>query len=575
MAASPISFARGAPAPELIPAAELADCAHAVALRDGARVFAYGPGGGYGPLREWVAERHGVEPGRVVLTVGGLHGFVLYVAEALARRPGRVLVEGPTYDRPLKILAQRVRRGGGARHGRGRTRPGRPGARASANARPAFVPVHDPDLPESQRADALGRATAAHRRDRRTARAPGARRRPVRARSLRGRTGDDAARADAKASSSLTRPRSRRPSRRGSERGTSCSRLRKPRHSRSERSRRTSHRRFSLRPRSPSSWSAGASNRIWSAFARELRARRDAMIASLERTFHEDASWNRPEGGYFIWLELGDRRRRLRARGARRRERRRHRAGPRLLPARVECRQLVGAACVQLRDAGANRRGRRASCGAALATTSRRAARRARERSKRNPPAKPIATQRMMRNSRRVEVEKKRKSTRDLLAVLERDHDGVEGEHSEDDQRPRSVALLRRRGRVGPFHEGNPTRRDRPRRAEAGAGRAGAASVARERRLALRGRSGTADSREERRGSRVGSNSRRRWRVSVSSSSSKAAPQRPARILSSGSGSYKPQADKSPAICACSQIGKNTCKFSNFLADVVSVCNAC
>ncbi len=106
MAASPISFARGAPAPELIPAAELADCAHAVALRDGARVFAYGPGGGYGPLREWVAARHGVEPGRVVLTVGGLHGFVLYVAEALARRPGRVLVEGPTYDRPLKILAR-------------------------------------------------------------------------------------------------------------------------------------------------------------------------------------------------------------------------------------------------------------------------------------------------------------------------------------------------------------------------------------------------------------------------------------------------------------------------------------
>ena len=104
--ATSISFARGAPAPELIPTAELADCAHAVALRDGAQVFSYGPGGGYGPLREWVAARHGVDPGRVVLTVGGLHGFVLYVAEALARRPGRVLVEGPTYDRPLKILAR-------------------------------------------------------------------------------------------------------------------------------------------------------------------------------------------------------------------------------------------------------------------------------------------------------------------------------------------------------------------------------------------------------------------------------------------------------------------------------------
>ena len=106
MAEPPISFARGAPGPELIPAAELADCAHAAALREGARVFSYGPGAGYEPLREWVAERHGVEPDRVVLTVGGLLGFVLYAGGLLERRPGRVLVEGPTYDRPLKVLAR-------------------------------------------------------------------------------------------------------------------------------------------------------------------------------------------------------------------------------------------------------------------------------------------------------------------------------------------------------------------------------------------------------------------------------------------------------------------------------------
>ena len=106
MAEQPISFARGAPGLSLIPAAELADCAHAVALREGAHVFAYGPGGGYAPLREWIAERHGVEPPRVVLTVGGLLGFSFYVAEQLAHQPGRVLVEAPTYDRSLKILAR-------------------------------------------------------------------------------------------------------------------------------------------------------------------------------------------------------------------------------------------------------------------------------------------------------------------------------------------------------------------------------------------------------------------------------------------------------------------------------------
>jgi len=103
---APISFARGAPAPELIPSAELAECAYAVAQRDGARIFAYGPGGGYAPLREWIAGRHGVDAGRVVLTVGGLQGFVFYAAEQLMRKPGRVLVEAPSYDRPLKILAR-------------------------------------------------------------------------------------------------------------------------------------------------------------------------------------------------------------------------------------------------------------------------------------------------------------------------------------------------------------------------------------------------------------------------------------------------------------------------------------
>jgi 2-aminoadipate transaminase len=102
----PISFARGAPAPELIPAEQLAECAYAVAQRDGAKVFSYGPGGGYGPLRDWVAGRHGVDAGRVMLTVGGLQGFVFYAAEQLARRRGRVLVEAPSYDRPLKILAR-------------------------------------------------------------------------------------------------------------------------------------------------------------------------------------------------------------------------------------------------------------------------------------------------------------------------------------------------------------------------------------------------------------------------------------------------------------------------------------
>jgi 2-aminoadipate transaminase len=106
VSSQPISFARGAPGPQLIPAVELAECARDVGLREGAAVFSYGPSGGYAPLREWVADGLGVDPARVVLTVGGLLGFVLYAGELLERRPGRVLVEAPSYDRPLKILAR-------------------------------------------------------------------------------------------------------------------------------------------------------------------------------------------------------------------------------------------------------------------------------------------------------------------------------------------------------------------------------------------------------------------------------------------------------------------------------------
>ena len=98
-----ISFARGVPAPECLPVEELADCARAAIERDGPAVLSYGPGGGYGPLREWLAARHGVEPARVVITSGSLQGFV-FLAEQLVQPGARVLVEAPTYDRPLKIL---------------------------------------------------------------------------------------------------------------------------------------------------------------------------------------------------------------------------------------------------------------------------------------------------------------------------------------------------------------------------------------------------------------------------------------------------------------------------------------
>ena len=126
-------------------------------------MLSYGPGGGYGPLREWIAARHGVEPSRVVVTSGSLQGFV-FLVEQLVQPGARVLVEAPTYDRPLKILARL-----------GAEVVGLPmdddGLQIDALERalaegPAGLSLHDRDVPESERTDAFRGAAPAHRRAR-------------------------------------------------------------------------------------------------------------------------------------------------------------------------------------------------------------------------------------------------------------------------------------------------------------------------------------------------------------------------------------------------------------------------
>ncbi len=97
-----ISFARGIPAPECLPVDELADCAREAVRRDGRTILSYGSTLGYEPLRELIAERHGVEPARVVVTNGSLQGFHFLLDHFAGR--GTVIVERPTYDRPRKIL---------------------------------------------------------------------------------------------------------------------------------------------------------------------------------------------------------------------------------------------------------------------------------------------------------------------------------------------------------------------------------------------------------------------------------------------------------------------------------------
>src|SRR5919204_4833211 len=99
-----ISFARGVPAPDCLPIQEIGECAQAALLRVERDTVQYGAAAGFPPLRELLAERHGVESSRVFASNGSLQGLV-FLATHLLRDNRRVLVEPPTYDRPLKILA--------------------------------------------------------------------------------------------------------------------------------------------------------------------------------------------------------------------------------------------------------------------------------------------------------------------------------------------------------------------------------------------------------------------------------------------------------------------------------------
>jgi 2-aminoadipate transaminase len=99
-----ISFARGNPSPDILPVEAFGECAQAVIAREGRTILNYGPAFGYGPLREWVAAQHDVDPSRVVLSTGSLAGFNFVVRHLFGDEGGGAIVEAPSYDRALKAL---------------------------------------------------------------------------------------------------------------------------------------------------------------------------------------------------------------------------------------------------------------------------------------------------------------------------------------------------------------------------------------------------------------------------------------------------------------------------------------
>jgi 2-aminoadipate transaminase len=106
MTASTISFARGAPSLDIIDVEGLSDAATRAFASDPAGATAYGTAIGYPRLRAWIADRHGVEPERVLVTNGSMQADA-FLFEALVNPGDDVIVERPTYDRTLLSLRER------------------------------------------------------------------------------------------------------------------------------------------------------------------------------------------------------------------------------------------------------------------------------------------------------------------------------------------------------------------------------------------------------------------------------------------------------------------------------------
>jgi DNA-binding transcriptional MocR family regulator len=105
-----ISFARGAPSVDIVDVEGLKAAAVRAFETDPAGITAYGTSVGYPPLRRWIADRHGVEVDRVLVTNGSLQADAL-LFEHLVNAGDDVVVEKPTYDRTLlglRTLGARV-----------------------------------------------------------------------------------------------------------------------------------------------------------------------------------------------------------------------------------------------------------------------------------------------------------------------------------------------------------------------------------------------------------------------------------------------------------------------------------
>jgi DNA-binding transcriptional MocR family regulator len=100
-----ISLARGAPSPDIVAVDDLKAAAVNALEHDAPGTVAYGTSAGYPRLLEWISKKHGVAPDRVIATNGSMQADA-FLFQRLVQPGDLVVVEAPTYDRTLLSLRQ-------------------------------------------------------------------------------------------------------------------------------------------------------------------------------------------------------------------------------------------------------------------------------------------------------------------------------------------------------------------------------------------------------------------------------------------------------------------------------------
>ena len=102
-----ISFARGAPSADLLPADAVREAAETALAGDWKEALSYGTGIGHPELCRWIAEElHGIEAERVMVTNGSMEAAALLFRHMIEPGDRGLIVEQPSYDRTLLLLGR-------------------------------------------------------------------------------------------------------------------------------------------------------------------------------------------------------------------------------------------------------------------------------------------------------------------------------------------------------------------------------------------------------------------------------------------------------------------------------------